>query len=490
MPDKKQESLIKIMAIYSSSHVYRNVLGIINALIKPKLLTPELLGLWSVLNIIPTYAEHLHLGTMDAIRFKIPFHSARKEHDKIKAITDTVFISSLVPNLLLFIGLLIVFLVIDMNPEVRTGVLAVAVIVILSWYYRNYESYLKAVQEFRVIAASSYVRVTVLFILGLPLIYFFNIYGVYLSVILSLVIVIFYLRRRHPMQHPIGFDFTVFSDLLRTGFPIMLMNFSVILLGTTDRIIITYFLGLQSTGYYTIAVMVFGFLMDIPGASREILEPKLMESISTCANEYPIQEYFLKPMINTAYFIPFLLGPVFFILPLVISIALPNYSLGVFPTQILVLGGYFLAMAYVARGIIVAKKWQVGAAMLTIGTGIFNVILSIILIKLDLGIEGVAIASSTSFFLLFIGLTTYIKKRYIYSRPEWWITMTGICWPFLMMLATVAGLGLYTQQWISNEYLLALFNLFAYSLIMLAVVYLAQKKYPFLKKISFANPLA
>jgi len=488
MAARKQKSLVKTMAIYSSSHVYRNVLGMINAFIKPKLLTPELMGLWTILNIIPTYAAYLHLGTMDAIRFQVPFHAAREEYKKIRVIKDTVFTSSLFPNLFLAAGLLIFFFAGDMKPEIRTGVLAIAVIVILAWYHHNYLSYLKAVQEFNLIAASNYVKVTVLFVLGLPLIYFFSIYGVYLSVILSLAIVIFYLRKRRPMEHDTGFDSTVFIDLIKTGFPIMLMDFSVILLGSTDRIVVAYFLGLQYTGYYAIAVMVFGFLMGIPGASREVIEPKVMESISACADEDPIQEYFLKPMVNTAYFIPFLLGPVFFILPLIILVLLPKYSPGVLPTQILVLGGYFLAMAYLARGIIVAKKWQAGAVTVTMGTVIFNIIMSIIMIKLDLGMAGVATASSISFFLLFLSLAMFIKKRYGYSRPEWKMNMAGICWPFLVMLVAVAGLGLYSEQWISNEYLLALFNLSVYSLIMLTVVYMAQRKYPFLKKIKFTYP--
>ena len=71
----------------------------------------------------------------------------------------------------------------------------------------------------------------------------------------------------------------------------MVYNFSAILISTSDRIIISYFLGNKQLGYYGIAIMIFSFLMQIPAVSREVIEPRLMQEMTRNSDEKILNEY-------------------------------------------------------------------------------------------------------------------------------------------------------------------------------------------------------
>ena len=95
----------------------------------------------------------------------------------------------------------------------------------------------------------------------------------------------------------------------------MLYNFTAILINTSDRIIISYFLGTEQLGYYGIADMVLGFIIQIPGTAREVIEPRMMQDIYKCSMKEHLNEYFIKPMFHTAYLMPFLIGGIFLLCP-------------------------------------------------------------------------------------------------------------------------------------------------------------------------------
>lgn len=489
MDTQKKSSMVETIVKYSSSRIYRNLLGVFSSFIKPKLLTPELFGLWNILNIIPNYASYLNLGTYDLMRYLIPYHNTRKEYNKNNEIKSNVFYGSLYLSLLIVVGLVFISVLGDLNLVVRLGLLTMACIVIMEWYYIYYIDYLLAYQNFKLVISSNYIKVSITFFLSIILIYLFGIYGVYLTGILTLIVIIFYLKSKQPLDIRNRFKYHIFRDLVKKGFPIMIINFIVILLTTSDRIIISYFLGIKQLGYYGIASMVFVFLMDIPGAAREVVEPKLMQSMTKNPKEQNLKEYFFKPLINTAYFMPFLIGPVYFIFPLVISLMLPRYILGIIPTQILVLGGYFLALAYVSRGIIVANNWQIKASIVMAFALPVNIGLSIVLVKLGMGITGVALGSSISFLILFISLLVFLRNRCNYALQDWKENIAGLCWPFPIMCVLIILLEYISKVMHINDFVAAFANITIFYVIMYFVINCFSSKYLLLKEIKLNTDL-
>jgi O-antigen/teichoic acid export membrane protein len=482
MEHKDKESIVKTILRYSSSKIYQQILALFTAFIRPKLLSPELFGLWNILNIIPTYASYSNLGTYDIMRYMIPYHEERKECHKSIEIRDSVFYGSMYLNLFIAVGLIIFSFIGDITLNVRFGLITMACVVIISWHYENYIVLLKAYQNFRLITSTFYLQATITFFLNVICIYFFKIYGAYLAILLSFVIITFYLKTQNPSNSShTKFKYSIFIELVKRGLPIMIYNFSAILINTSDRIIISSFLGTEQLGYYGIADMVLGFIIQIPVTAREVLEPRMMQDINKNSMERHISDYFLKPTFHTAYLMPLLIGPIFFLLPVVIPLLLPKYVNGILPAQIIVLGSFFVAMSYAARGVIVAYNWQ-SKALAVMVLGLFiNIVFSILLLKIGLGINGVAIGSSISFCVLFISLFVFIRKQSKNSIPGFTKNIIGMSCPFLIMTATIALLQ-YAGKFIPiNIYIAPFLKVFIFYVIMFFVIKYARERYPFLK---------
>lgn len=481
MGNERQDSVVKNIARYSSSNVYQNLLGAFTAFLRPKLLSPELYGLWSILNVIPTYASYGNFGSYDMMRYKIPYHEARKEHQRSREVEGSVFYGSLYISSFITAVLVVISLTGKFDLTVKAGLLTMASLVILQWYYDNYLLRLKAYQNFRLLAYTLILKATVTLSFSAILIYLLSIYGAFLSSIVSVAAIIIYLKIKFPPDSRSGFHPLVFKELIRQGLPIMVYNFSAILMGTSDRIVVSYFLGNEQLGYYGIAIMVFGFIRQIPGTAREVIEPRLMQDMNENSEEQNLREYLFKPLINTAYFMPLLVGPLVFILPVLIPLLLPKYISGIRATQIIIFSCYFLSMVYVTRGIIVANGWQLKAAALMVSVLLFNIGLSIVLIRAGMGINGVALSGSISYLVLLAGSLIFIRAKCRYAFPDWRTNMVGLSWPFLIMVLSILVLQYGFEHVNLNGYVAAALKVSLFTMAMVFLINRAQRKYSLLK---------
>ncbi len=116
-----RDSIFVNILHYASSSIFQKLLGVFTALARPKLLSPELFGLWSVLNVLPNYASYLHLGSRSSMRFLIPVYETRGEEEKISATKAAVYRGTLLPTLLFALVLLLSALFLDLQIEMRIG---------------------------------------------------------------------------------------------------------------------------------------------------------------------------------------------------------------------------------------------------------------------------------------------------------------------------------------------------------------------------------
>lgn len=487
MKDKRKDSIPKTIARYSASNIYRHITRAANAFIRPKLLEPELYGFWSLIGTLLFYSSHSHLGSHNTMNYSVPYYDSKGEHDKSIQLKGSVFYGTLYINIIISLSIAIYALIGNMNTMVRLGLLTLSALMIINWLSDFYSIHIHATLNFRLMVAKNYIESTISLLLSAVLLYLFGIYGLYLSIILSSILVIFYLRSKHAIEEHYRFDAKIFLDAVKKGFPILMISFSFALIRTADRLIISFFLGNKMLGFYGIAISLFDFIMHIPGSSRAVLEPKLMQSLGSNTVEEILTAYFFKPLYNTAYLIPLLIGPVFFILPPSVSLLLPKYIPGIMSAQIIAFGVYFLALTYIIRGILIANKWQLGMFYITSVVLVLNVMMSIILIKNGFGIEGVAVSSNIAYFILFISLMVFIFNKYEYKAKEGAALIISLLVPFLIMCVALVVLHNTTHLIIQNIYAAAIFNIFLFYILMLIVIRYARKKYPLLSGLSLKD---
>jgi O-antigen/teichoic acid export membrane protein len=438
---ERGESLAGSIARYSSSKIYRHALGVVSALVKPKLLTPDLYGLWSLLNVIPAYTAYSHLGSGSAMLYRIPFCRGEGDEGKVREIKGTVFAAELSINIVIAAGLCLWALFGGFDPVVRYGLITMAAAVLLQFVFNYYIGLLKAYQNFRLVSSSFYLRST-LSLGALVLIWLFGIYGAYMGLVLGYALAIWYVRSQSPVGPERFFSGSLFADLVRTGFPIMLFNFITTLVRTSDKLVISAYLDRAELGFYSLAAMVFSALMQIPAAGREVMEPRLMKNLSAEGTAASLRSYLLRPVVTVSFLTPLLIGGAVFAVPAVVTLMLPRYTAGILPAQVLAVGGYFYAVALVCRGMIVAGGHQVAASGIVGLSLAVNVLLNILLIKAGYGITGVAAGTGVSFFVMAALLLLFLAKRFPGNRDDWRACLTASAGSFLAMTALIIVIGL------------------------------------------------
>ncbi|NWH04705.1 lipopolysaccharide biosynthesis protein [Desulfobacter latus] len=482
---KREAPILKNIIHYSASHYFRQFLSILTAFIRPKLLSPEYFGLWNLMKTIQTYAAYSHMGARSSMRYQIPFHLARNEKKEINQIKGAAFwgaffINGVIALFLLFSAFLDRFDLIE-----RIGLLSFAFIVLLQGYCEYKIALLKSYQAFKGISRANYIQYTLMFLSTICFIWFWGIIGAFFSLIFSLGIMALYFKIKAPENETLNFNPTIFIKLVRYGFPILMFNIITILIRTSDRILVSSLIGMEALGHYSIAIMILGFLMNVPGVSREIIEPKIMEQKGQRASEIWMREYFIQPAINTAYLMPLLIGGVFFFLPFFIKMVLPAYEAGIVPAHILLAGGYFLALSYTVRGVIVAMDLQLQAAWVMMIALFVNVVAGILFIRADFGISGIALGSSLSFGVLWISQLIFLCMKDLILKNLIVSHLLSLGLPFLAMLLSIELIQYICAALpITNELIAALVKLIFFFGIWLALMWIKKDTHTVMNRFS------
>ena len=259
------KSVIALIAGYSGSHYFRQALSLLTAFIRPRLLPPEMFGLWNLLKVLPEYGAYSQLGARSAMRFVIPGAETAGDEDKVRRILGSGYWGSLVPNLVVAAGICCAALLPGFDVVERVGMAAMAVVVLLNWRYDFLVALLKAYRRFPLISAVNIIAALTTFGGSLALIYFLGIYGVFITAMLAPVAAMLFIGRHFRPRDGVRFHMPTYREVLRTGFPLMLFDSVEVLLRTSDRFVIAGFAGAEQVGYYGLAIMLTGFMLNVPG---------------------------------------------------------------------------------------------------------------------------------------------------------------------------------------------------------------------------------
>ncbi len=453
--DSSKTPMFNSMVAYAGSRYFRQVSGVLLAVLRPKLLGPTFYGLWTLFKVIPRYSRFIPLGAREALRFYLPYHRERSEGDRVQTITNTVFVATGFLHIVVAVVLLMVCLLWGFTKEAKFGLLCMALYLPLEFYVRHVISILRSEEKFGLIARYNYFESILIFVLTIPLLYWLRIYGVFIAVLGTRLILAIQMFRHGGLRARPSFNLKTYVEMVRKGFPIMMSDFCVDLIMTSDRIIIAVLLGQTSLGYYGIAIMLLAILIQLPGTAREIMEPQVMRDMDEHASESFVNEYLLKPLVNTAYLMPFMIGPVCLMLPAVLPLVLPKFLPGIVPTQVIALGVYFLALSFVPRPLIVANGWQSQVARYLPIVLVVNVGVSAALIKMGYGILGAALGSAFSFALLFFTLLIFVALKLTVRGDNWWRHIFALVLPFPVMCIVLFALSGTIPNLIANDFVSA-----------------------------------
>jgi len=268
-------SFSAILIRYLSSRIFSQLVGAVIAFLRPRLLTPELFGVWTLLRLIPQYAIFADLGVRTALRVYYPLRIAHQEYSQAQDLVMVGILGSLFMDLLLGTLIAIVALAWDWNEIERFGILAMALMVPLQGWHHSLFAVLKAQHRFDIIGKTNYLEAVLLFVSTIALLPLFGIYGLFVSLLTTQTLLNIFLARSLgiKLRWPDHITRSTLS-MMGKGWHIMTLELAMVLVMTTDRFVVSTLLDTTSLGYYGVAIMIVSFLRNVPGTAREILEPQ------------------------------------------------------------------------------------------------------------------------------------------------------------------------------------------------------------------------
>ncbi len=481
-PTHKHGSIAQNLVHYTPGVLFRNIVGVLNTLIRPKLLNPQGFGLWSLLNVLPTYSSYLQLGSRDYMQFAIPRLEAAGDEEAVRRIDTSVFWGALIPAVSVAAALLILAVVSRFSSVVRIGLAVMAALVVLNCVYEHCITLMKGRQMFRDLSRIMYLRNALQLTLSVTLMLYLGIYGLFIALPITLIVSLLYLRTRYPFARGSHFAWSAYTEMVREGFPLAVFAFMMALMITFGRLLVASYLTTEEVGYYALATLALNGMLKFPGVAREVIEPRLMEKADTLHHDSVLDPYLYRPLVINACYIPLMIIPLYFMLPLLINWILPLYKDGIVPLQIALFGFYFLAIFYPLRGIIVAHRLQKAAALLMVFCVLINLGFSLLALEFGFGIIGVSLANTAAYAVLLLLMAALLRWRRGIRFPlaKTWPILTA----FPLLCASIWASRLWIEPWTGGGFAGAIIQFAVLFGAGLALLVIAEHRIALLKGLS------
>lgn len=384
------------------------------------MLGPEQYGYWLTVSMLFSFVPIFQLGTANAMNRDVPFYLARKDYIRAQEIKNlTLSFIFTIPLFLVVIFLVISGLLffIDISYEYQIGFLLASFISFFIFLSAYIEMYYKSEQNFKMASKLVSVKSISQSLITLLFIYLIGYEGLYIGMLLALIIEVI-IGRKSFQGFKFQFDLDKYKELIKSGFPLLLVGLIWSILIASDRLIITIFMTPKDLGNYGVGMLIFSSMMLIPQVIGQVLYPKIVELVGT--EKYDeIKRLYWKVNKILAIIVGLIVVAGYFLFPIFINYFMPDYKEGVKAGQILILGIYPLTLVGFAANYFNATHNQKVYIYIQIATIISNLILSILFLQIKEDICSIALGTSLSYLLYFFLMNYYFmmvpRKKFVNS---------------------------------------------------------------------------
>ncbi|PIQ89360.1 MAG: hypothetical protein COV72_03460 [Candidatus Omnitrophica bacterium CG11_big_fil_rev_8_21_14_0_20_42_13] len=442
---------------YLTSNFFSNIFNLITGIAVRRLLEPALMGLFSKIMLVFDYARYSHMGIIDALDKELPYCYGKKDYERFARLRDTGFSLCMIVAGLIVSGILAASFVVRFTDNMlfTVGLRIVALMIIARLLTSLYIVLNRAQNKFAVISKYTILVAALDLLFKIFLVMKFGLYGLLWASLLTLVagLVYFFKASEEKFGFILIFSYKEALGLLKVGFPILVMGIVFMTLTNIDRITIIRLLDNESLGFYTIALMVSAYIVQLPNLIYAVIFPRFYQAYGEKQNIFEIKELFIKPMLVFAYLFPVLIGLVILMLPLLVRYLLPAYLPGLRPAYLLLLGASFLALVNMPNYLLIALNKQVhivfiGSACILLG-GVINYMM---VKSYGLGLTGVAIGTAFTYFIYATFLLVHAYRNYTKKFLSHIVFLLQLYLPFLWVVALLSLIRMISSPVPGNIY--------------------------------------
>ncbi|HEY6936702.1 MAG TPA: hypothetical protein VI424_06095 [Terriglobales bacterium] len=313
------------------------VLQAITGFLVARVLFPNEYGLWSLFAVVLFYSAQLHLGSINLMHKEVPFFLASKDSAAAQQVTNFAFTLSLTNCV--FAAVLICAAALLWRPAgvslLQLLLLASLVISQELFIFVNY--WLRAYQRFSVLSGylNLYACCNLALVAGLG--WWKHLTGVLLGyVITSAGVALCFIFRQH-IRVAYRLRMPDWKSLGK-AFQLLLWTMMFILLTTVDRVFISWRLGMLALGLFGVSLLLSNLVYNTADVVLQVLFPTASSLAGSDQSPQRIAHLLLNSARSLSYILAVALGLGFLLLPAVVPVLLPRYTLGIPAARIVCLG--------------------------------------------------------------------------------------------------------------------------------------------------------
>lgn len=351
----KQEN---IFFLYSLSSLMMQGSVMVAALVSLRYVPPELMGIWQTLTLVTTYGNVLGLGIASGLSREYPFYLGRDDREQALGLAATA------QSYVLLIGILgsatfwgAIFVIHPLSLEWVLGLVGMGVF----WLTSQYRSYLavtfRANTEFRRLALWQFVE-SGLILCSLALIVLAGYTGMIIRYVLLGLLAVLVMYSIRPVRIGPTFQRAHFKKLLATGIPQFVSSYLIVLSLAFDQTIILQRGSVEIIGLYAPVSAITAIMMAIRVSITSYVNPQITYRLGRNDDPRSVSRGILVAVgIVALISLPVVLVGIL-AMPVVMPWLFPQYADAVRPAQIMLVGGYFLAMDVTLMGLYALKLWR------------------------------------------------------------------------------------------------------------------------------------
>lgn len=400
---------LRNVSVFFLANVTARGLGALKTFWLVILLSPGDYGIWIFLLMLTSYAPILTLGTMETLLKKGPFFRGKGDFVSAREIDQGVFSFTLIVTLFFFFAGFGSRFFLSRGPSQRFGLpvqfmlFSLALSLLSAFYYYRLQSY----QRFDLASAITTARSILVLACQIPLTYLMGLTGVFVGFLLCEVLVLVcsvLLNIKLPRIIKLQFKLSLYGNLIKTGLPITIVWWTYMIQTSVDRIVSMWMLGESATGYYGIGMSIALAFLMLPDAVNQVLYPSINKEYGRSTNPRNLAPLVVDPGRIMSMLLPFLAWISVILLPFIFTLVVPKYKPGLVAAQLLIVAALYSGITRGGTNLLISidKQWL----LLTYIAGclVINVCANIFLVKLGLGINGIAISTCLSSALLTISI--------------------------------------------------------------------------------------
>ncbi|WP_313151769.1 oligosaccharide flippase family protein [Lacrimispora sp.] len=386
----------------TASTVICSLISFIYSVLAKKYVPPIEYGIFSTCTLIQTYMNYIQFGVFNSYNRDYPqMIGAKKDKEAAELKNTAITFMWLIYSVTAIVGGCFLWIQYGkhlFDKRYFFGYIVSMVFVLIDTT-ANFSMYTVRIHgKYNYSALAGIIKTVIAVTLGIIAIRRFGYFGLYIMPVVGALVSIVLYYKGSLDDIKLRINRIVLKTSMITGIPLMINSFIWTIVSSIDKFVILGFMTTEDLGIYSVPLMGFSTMVLIPQSISQVFYNKISIVYGETKDELKLLKYCNRYTMLNSLFTSAVAVAAFYILPIFVSYYMPNYSDGVVPAQILLIGVAIYGTTLLYGNIFSILKWNRELIVNSVLLCIFNTVFSTSLVLL-LGrdIENVAIGTSLSY---------------------------------------------------------------------------------------------